>query len=98
MNMQAMMKQVQKLQSEMTSEKNKIDEEKFTVTKSFLTLEMKGNKELTSVKIEQDNIEKDEIEMLEDLLLVAVNEIITKIDAETEKRLGKYTKGMPGLF
>lgn len=98
MNMQAMMKQVQKLQSEMTSEKNKIDNETFSVAKSFVSIEMKGNKELVSIKIDQEIIANDEIELLEDLILVSINEVISKIDNETEKRLGKYTKGMPGLF
>jgi len=98
MNMQAMMKQVQKLQSEMTNEKNKIDSEIFNIEKSFIKIEMKGTKEITNIKIDKEKIESDEIDILEDFLLVALNEIILKIDSETEKRLGKYTKGMPGLF
>lgn len=98
MNMQAMMKQVQQLQKEMTSEKSKIDNEIYSVVKSFLEVEMKGNKELVKVKINQEKIEADEIEILEDLILVAINDLNKKIDQDTEKRLGKFTKGMPGLF
>ena len=59
---------------------------------------MKGTKELIRVKIESEKIEIDEIEMLEDMILVAVNEANKKIDKETEEKMGKYTKGMPGLF
>lgn len=98
MNMQAMMKQVQQLQKEMTIEKNKIDTEVYSIAKSFLEVEMKGNKEITKVKINQDKIETDELEILEDLILVAINDLNKKIDQDTEKRLGKFTKGMPGLF
>ncbi|MBQ9011263.1 MAG: YbaB/EbfC family nucleoid-associated protein [Bacilli bacterium] len=98
MNLQAMMKQAQKMQKEMMNSKNEIDEMTFTGTSSFVTVEMKGTKEVTKVKIDTENIEKDEIEMLEDMILVAVNEAIKKVDAETEKKLGKYTQGMPGLF
>lgn len=92
-----MMKQVQNIQKEVTSEKSKIDQEVYTATKSFVTVEMKGSKELVSVKLDADmeDIDKD---MLEDLILVSVNEVIKKIDDDVEKRLGKYTKGMPGLF
>ena len=53
MNMQAMMQQAQKLQRDMMKAKNEIDEKKFTSTQGFLTIEMKGNKEVTSVKIDK---------------------------------------------
>ena len=63
-----------------------------------LPVEVMGNKEIKSVKIDSENIEKDEIELLEDMILVAVNDAMKQIDKETEKKLGKYTQGMPGLF
>ena len=59
---------------------------------------MKGNKKIESIKINLDSIESDDIEVLEDLVLVAINETMEKIDKETEEKMGKYTKGMPGLF
>ena len=92
MNIQAMMKQAQKLQKEMMSSKEEIDKTVFTASQSFVTVEVMGNKEIKSIKIDTD------IEMLEDMLLVAINDAIKKIDKETEKKLGKYTQGMPGLF
>lgn len=98
MNIQAMMKQAQKLQKDMMSEKEKIDNMEFEATTSFVTIKMKGTKEVISVKIDQEKIDSDEIEMLEDMIIVATNECIKKIDKETEQRLGKYTQGMPGLF
>ncbi len=98
MNIQAMMKQAQKMQKDMMKEKETIDETIFEGKSSFVTVEMKGTKELIRVKIEAEKIEKDEIEMLEDMILVAVNEANKKIDKETEEKMGKYTKGMPGLF
>ena len=98
MNIQAMMKQAQKLQKDMMKEKNEIDEMEFTGTSSFVTITMKGTKEITKVKIDTESIEKDEIEMLEDMILVAVNEANKKVDKTTENKMGKYTQGMPGLF
>ena len=98
MNIQAMMKQAQKIQNDMLNAKNEIDSKVFEGSSSFVKVEMKGTKELTKVTIDTETIEKDEIEMLEDMILVAVNDAAKKVDIETEEKMGKYTKGMPGLF
>ena len=98
MNIQAMMKQAQKLQKEMSDTKNEIDNKTYEVTKSVVTIKMKGNNVLEEVKINMDSLEKEDIEMLEDLLLVAINEANSQIAQELEEKMGKYTKGIPGLF
>ncbi len=98
MNMQAMLKQAQKLQKDMMNEKAKIDETIFTGKSSFVTIEMNGKKEVVSVKIDAESIEKDDIEMLQDMILVATNDAVKQIDTETEKKMGRFTQGMPGLF
>jgi len=98
MNIQAMMKQAQKMQKDMMNAKEEIDNSVFEGKSSFVTVEMKGNKGLTKVKIDTDNIESDEIEMLEDMILAAVNEASKKVDEMTDQKMGKYTQGMPGLF
>ena len=60
---------------------------------------MKGNKRLEKVEITKtENFGPDDIEMLEDMLLVAINDVLGKIDKTTEEKLGKYTNGLPGLF
>ena len=59
---------------------------------------MNGKKEVVSVKIDAESIEKDDIEMLQDMILVATNDAVKQIDTETEKKMGKFTQGMPGLF
>lgn len=97
MNMQAMMQQAQKLQRDMMKAKNEIDEKEFTSTQGFLTIEMKGNKEVTSVKIDKENLDKDDIEMLEDLISLAVNDNVKKIEKETESKMGKFG-GLSGLM
>ncbi|MFA5603874.1 MAG: YbaB/EbfC family nucleoid-associated protein [Bacilli bacterium] len=98
MNMQNMMKQVQKIQKEMMIEKEKIDGTIFLSKTSIVTVEMKGNKELLNVKIDAEEISKEDVEMLEDMLVVAINDVISQIEKTTEQKLGKYTQGMPGLF
>ncbi len=101
MNMQAMMKQVQKLQKDMTKTQEEINNTEYTGQSSLVSVVMMGTKELKSVKIDAEELSKDDIEMLEDMIVVALNDAIKKIDKETEERLGAYTKGMPnipGLF
>jgi hypothetical protein len=98
MNMQAMIKQAQKIQKEMLNEKNEIDNTKYIGKSSFVTIEMMGTGSVSSVKIECEELNKDDIEALEDMIMVAINDAKSKIDSDTEKKLGKYTKGMPGLF
>ena len=98
MNMQAMLKQAQQLQKNMMNEKNAIDEMRFVGKSSFVTVTLKGTKEVEKVEISEKKLEADEIEMLQDMILVAMNDALKQIDIETEKRLGKYTQGMPGLF
>lgn len=98
MNIQAMMKQAQKLQKDMMDTKKEIDEKSFEITKSFVTIIAKGNKKIESIKIDMESLDKDEIEMTQDLVQVAINELFNNIDNEVESKMGKYTQGMPGLF
>ena len=98
MNMQAMLKQAQKLQKDMMNEKNEIDEKIFEGSSSFVSVKVKGTKEIVEIKIDAEKLESDDIEMLQDMLQVAINDAMKQIDTETEQKMGKYTQGMPGLF
>jgi DNA-binding YbaB/EbfC family protein len=98
MNIQAMMKQAQKLQKDMVQAKEEINSMEFKGVASFVTVTVKGSKEIVSVKIDSKEIKEDEIELLEDMILVAVNDAMKQVDSVTEEKMGKYTQGMPGLF
>ena len=98
MNMNAMLKQAQAMQRDMLKAKDEIDNTTFVGENGFVKVTMKGNREVTGVTINQDNLEKDDIELLQDMLTVAINDANKQIDKMTETKLGKYTKGMPGLF
>lgn len=99
MNLQALMKQAQKLQKDMLSAKEEIDNTLFTGENSLVKVTMKGTREVIKVEISsEDSLDKDDIEMLQDMILVAVNEASSKIDKMTEEKLGKYGNSMPGLF
>ena len=98
MNMQAMLKQAQNLQKEMLKSQNEISNTTFEKENGLVKITMKGNKKIEKIEITKENIDKDDIEMLEDMILVAINSTIDEIDKVTEQKMGKYTKGIPGLF
>lgn len=98
MNIQAMMREAQKLQKEMMKEKELIDQTEYEAESSFVKVKINGKKEVLAITINNDSLDKDDIEMLQDILQVALNEAMKKVDKDTEDKMGKYTKGMPGLF
>jgi len=98
MNMQNMISQINKMKKEMMEEKEKIDQNIFVSKNSGVLVEMKGTKELIKVEILFDEIKNEDKEMLEDMILVAINDVINQIENETNEKLGKYTQGMPGII
>ena len=98
MNMQAIMKQAQKLQADMLKEKTAIDETIYEDEKSFVKISAKGNKKIEAIKINLEEVSIEDLEIIQDMILVTTNELMDKIEKDTEQRLGKFSKGMPGLF
>ena len=93
-----MMKQAQALQKDMLKTKKEIDEKELVGESSLVKITLLGTKEVKSVKIDSSSdLEKDDIEMLEDMIMVAFNDATKKIDEETEKKMGKFAN-IPGLF
>ncbi len=98
MNIQAMMKQAQSLQKEMMKAKEEIDKTEFVGESSFVKIKINGKKEVLKIEIDkQETIETDDIEMLEDMLVVAINNAMNQVDEMTEKKMGKFGN-IPGLF
>lgn len=99
MNMQAIMKQAQAMQKDMMKSKNEIDAMEFVGESSLVKVTVKGTKEVIKVEINKESdLTKDELEILEDMILVATNNALKQVDEITEKKLGKYTSALPGLF
>jgi DNA-binding YbaB/EbfC family protein len=98
MNIQAIMKQAQKVQKDIENAKKEIDNMIFASTKGFVKIEMTGNKVVKKVEIDKSKIDIEDIELLEDMILIAINETIEQIEKETEKRLGKFAQLAPGMF
>jgi hypothetical protein len=100
--MNSMIKQAQKMQEDMQALQEKLDAKEYNITAGggLIELTMTGSKELKSVKINPEVVDKDNIEDLEDVIIAGVNAIIAKITEEHEAATEKLTGGMslPGLF
>lgn len=97
MNMQAIMKQAKNMQKEMMKLKEEIDQTEFTGESSFVSVKINGKKEILEVKINNDEISSDDIEILQDMIVVAINQAMKKVDDITEKKMSKFGS-IPGLF
>ncbi len=98
MNMQAMLKQAQALQKDMMKIKGEVDEKEFTGESSLVKVTIKGTKEVVKVEINAaDGIAADDVEMLQDMIMLAINEANDKVDEELDSKMGKFGN-IPGLF
>ena len=99
MNMNNMMKQVQKMQKQMEEQQKALEESEFTATAGGGAVEvtMTGKKVLTKVTLDPDAVDPDDVEMLEDLIMVAVNDAMKKVDDANSASMAKMTGGMGGF-
>jgi len=97
-NMNNLMKQAQRMQKQMEETQAALEEKEYegTAGGGAVTVKMNGKKEILSVKISPEAVDPDDVEMLEDLVASAVNEVI-RIQSEDEKNsLGKIAGGLGG--
>lgn len=99
MNMQALMQQAQKMQRDMTKKKEELNKKTFVGTSELVDVTFTGDKKLVSVNIKQDgSLDEEDKEILQDMIVIAVNDAMKQIDKETEKMLGAYGSQLNGLF
>lgn len=101
-NMGNMMKQMQQMQKKMMKAQEELAVMEFeaTVGGGVVTAKADGTKKITAIDIREDVVDPDDVEMLEDLVVAAVNDVMKQVDEKTEATMGKFTKGMnlPGMF
>ena len=99
MNIQQMMKQAQQMQERMQKQMAEMKVEA-TAGGGMVTVVMNGAKQLLSIKIDPEAVSKDDVEMLQDLILAAVNDAQRKVDEALQQQMGGMMGGMkiPGLF
>jgi len=95
------MKEAQKLQAQMAAMQEEVAKRKVEATAGggMVTVEANGKQELTAIKIDPEVVSKDDVQMLEDLVLAACNEALRKSRELVQQELGKLTGGLkiPGL-
>lgn len=100
-NMNQMMKQVKKMQEQMLKTQEELGDK--TVEGSaggVVSVTANGHKKITSITIKPEAVDPEDVEMLQDLVLTAVNDALTKADELANKEMARFTGGMkiPGLF
>ncbi len=97
-NMNNLMKQAQKMQKQMEENQKALEEKEFTVSAGGGAVEVtiSGKKEVTKVKLSEEVVDPDDIEMLEDLIVAATNEALRKVEAEAAAVMSKLTGGLGG--
>ena len=101
MNMQMIMQQAKKMQAQLLKEQEELDKTEYEGTSSLVTVKINGKYEVLSVKInvsDGDKLESDDISMLEDMFMVAMNEAVKKVVEDKNKKIGKYGQGLAGLM
>lgn len=99
MNLQNIMKQAQAMQKNMLAEKAKIDSKDYEGKSELVDVVMSGNRTLKKVNIKnKEDLTSDDIEILEDMIMIAVNDALKKIEKDINQKLGSQTGGLGGLL
>ena len=103
-NMQSMLKQAQKMQEDMNTLRDELDEREYEVKAGggVVTVKINGKLEILGIDIAPEIVDPDDIETLSDILTAGVNEAIKKVNDTNNEEMNKITGslnlGMPGLF
>lgn len=99
MNIQNLMREAQKMQKNLEKTQKELSETTYEGTSSLVNIVLNGNKNIVSVKIKgSEDFSSDDIEILEDMIMVAFNDAAKKVDEDKEKKFGKYGQGLAGLM
>ena len=101
-NMQAMLRQAQKMQEDMAALQEDLDAREYEIKAGggVVAVKINGKKEVLSIDIQPEIVDPDDIETLSDILVAAVNEAIKRVETTNSQEMDKITRGMnmPGMF
>ncbi|GAB1468593.1 YbaB/EbfC family nucleoid-associated protein [Candidatus Cloacimonadota bacterium] len=101
-NMKDLMKQAQKMQQEMMKSQEELENKTFQASSGggMVKVEMNGKHEIVSIKIDPQAVDPEDVEMLEDLIVAALQEVSSQVSDASNDAMGKLTGGMkiPGMF
>lgn len=100
MNINQLMKEAKKMQADMEKSQEELVSKEFEASAGggAINVKVSGSKEIKEIKIQKDVVDPDDVEMLEDLLVAAVNEALDKVDEASAASMSKFTGGMNGLL
>ena len=95
-NMNNLMKQAQKMQKQLEESQKELEEKEFSASAGGGAVEVtiSGKKQVTAIKLKEEVVDPEDIEMLEDLIMAAMNEALRKVEDETQSSMGKLTGGL----
>ena len=101
-NMNNLMKQAQRMQRQMEETTKELEEKEYTAAAGGGAVKVKvsGKKEIVAVTIDPEVVDPEDVEMLQDLVISAINEAVNQVESTTETEMSKITGGvsLPGLF
>ena len=99
-NMQQLMRQAQKLQEQMTKAQEELDEREYTAQAGggMISVTVTGKRELKALDIKPECVDPDDVEMLQDMILAAVNEALRVAEENRNSEMSKIAPGMGGMF
>ena len=99
MNMQSLMAQAQRMQKDIMNKKAEVEKKIFDGKSELVDVQVNGKKEVVSVNIKnKDNLEADDIEILQDMIVIAINDANKKVDEELDRVMGPYGNSLNGLL
>lgn len=99
MNMNNLMAQAQRMQKEIERKQQEIYSSEYSGTSELVDVVLTGDKKLKSVKFKNmDNFDKEDLDILEDMIKIAFNDALSKIEKDIESKLGMYGKQLGGLI
>ncbi|BDH59901.1 nucleoid-associated protein [Lysinibacillus sp. PLM2] len=95
-NMQGMMKKMQKMQKEMMQAQEELNAREFegAAGGGMVKITMNGQREVLGIKLDPSVVDPEDVEMLEDLLVIATNDALKKVEETTTSTMGKFTQGL----
>lgn len=101
-NMQAMIRQAQKMQEDMATKQAELDAQEYDIQAGggVVTVKINGKKEILAIDIKPEIVDPDDIETLSDILVAGINEAIKRVEDTNTAEMEKITGGlnMPGMF
>ena len=97
--MNNLMKQAQRMQRQMEEQQKALEEKEFvsTIGGGAVKLVMNGKREIISLELDPDAVDPEDVEMLQDMIMAAVNEALRKVEEANQAMMGKFTGGLGGF-